>query len=414
VAVWFDDEGSGFMYAAKLSSTDLGMLGASGWVLTDPIASSDVNMPTRAFAQTVGVDINGNAIAVWGFGPNAYTASLSFGSSTWSSPTNINAVTDSNTLENPSIAVAPTGAATVSWTKSASMGGIPSFPPYNLSFSTYYSRTNNLGVLEFLWSGETTGLFTIKTVKTNKVSPVAIDSLGAPVLAVTESGANCQGIFHRPQAGVYLLQNVTSVEIAYNSVATDENNNITFVWIDKNGLVQAATYPYAAGVMPAPYSPLVVTNLTTLSSTGDINSSPRVVTDAAGNAIAVWTDASGGLASARFSFSTQMWTALPLLSLGGEIASNISLAGDANGNAVASWTLSRSTKIIQAAVLLTTDSSWGSLEDLPGTFYDNDHSQITLTPTGDAILVWENVVDSNIRGQILSSVLLNAVPASKP
>ncbi len=158
-----------------------------------------------------------------------------------------------------------------------------------------------------------------------------------------------------------------------------------------------------------------LSNATVLSSTAELDvSNSGVVTDAGGNAVAVWPDASGALGSARYSFAGQTWNVLPLLNLSGNTPYDITLSGDGSGNVVATWVLfNNSNSYIQAALLPAGGSSWTLLSEV-SPMSDFDYSpQVSLTTDGDAVVVWENDINPGT-GTIESSIFLQILPEATP
>jgi hypothetical protein len=398
IVVWFDTSGTGSMLAATHTAGSVNGMGQPVWVSTNPISTSNVQAPSNPASQAVGFDASGNALAVWTDGIYIYSSSLLAGQTTWLTPKTVNMPLEGQTADNLSLAVAPNGRATVTWVMSFKPTGTYSvFTPLAASYA-------GIG-----WE-QTSLLFDGEYQFNNKVNPVAVDLNGNATVGVTGVSGTQQAVVYRAGANFYTILQTDPVSNIYStSVAVDRTGNAIIVWVEATGIVKAVTIPFITTLYP--FQPVTVNPQMTLSSAADLSSFPRVLTDSAGNAVAVWTDVSGNLGSARYSFNSQNWTGLPLLDLGGDVATNISLSGDTNGNMVASWTLVKTRTSIQTATLLAAGSSWGSAAELSQCPYSNDNTQISLTADGDALILWQNNIDSGTRGTILSSIFLNNVAA---
>lgn len=384
VAVWFDTTGSGSLLGATLASSAVNDQGQPDWVLTNPIASSNVQDPSNSHAQAVGIDSSGNARAVWTDGTYVYTSTLNAGETTWSSSTIINTPVGGRVISNIYIAVAANGVAIVTWSSS--------LHPYDATiFANVFSSGNWLGQVNTL-SGAVE--FTIG------LNPIAIDPLGNAIVCFTRTSNDTTqvmsyNITHNTWTSIPSLAS----NIVYIDGEMDASGNATVVWTQSDNTMNAATLIFNAHSF---------TNSTVLSNSVSPNASyPRIVVDESGNALAVWPESSGGLGSARYSFTGATWSAVTTLNLSGNIPSNISLGGDAVGNAVVSYTITNGpVRYIQSAKLALTDTSWTILTGL-SSFYEADNNcQIVLTEHGDVVAIWENDVSSST-GTINSSIFLS-------
>ena len=408
IAVWFDTSGSGSMHAATHAAGSVNGQGQPIWVLTDPIATSNVQAPTSYLAQSVGFGGEGEAIVAWTDGTHVYSSSLSSGQTSWSSPKLVTTASSGSYIENVNIAVATVlvsppivnsnTRAMISW--AASKVGLPGLFDLHVAFFSQDYPT---------WY-DTGPLIRNTTLVKSMVSQLAIDSNANAIIAMAGSSGSAKAQVYR-KSGNFAIPSFSdsTTQVLYNSVAIDPSGNGTLVWVEASGVLKAATLTFVNITPTADYP---ITNVTTLSSNADPSSPPRVVTDQAGNVVALWTDQSGKVATARFSHGSSSWTSLPLLNVG-NTTQNISLSGDANGNVVASWTLNGKRNTIQAASLLASTSSWGTVVDLSDCPYNNDNSQMTITPSGNALILWQNNIDSGTRGQILSSILINPFAESE-
>lgn len=393
VAVWFDTTASGSMQAAKLASGAVNGSGQPSWVLTNPIATSNVQAPGNSYAQAVGMDLSGNATAIWTDGLNVYASTLAAGQNTWGTPAIINTQIVNEVISNLYITVAPSGTAIVTW--------ISSTQPRN---GTLLANVFDPG--SHLWRGQTdinAGAVKFKLSS----SQVAIDPQGNAVVSLTATSNQMQAIRYNFNSNTWTGIASTAANLIHSEyTSVDSEGNATIVWIEEDNTVHAATLAF---------NQTTFTNQTLLSTNTDASLSPPLVTvDLAGNAVAIWPDATFSLAAARFSSSTQTWTALPLLDLGGNMPAILSLSGDAKGNVVASWTVFLSTtSYIESAALAASDSSWKFLTQLSPTSDSDTNSQVCLTKEGDALALWENDIN-NDAGTINSSIFLRLFYTDPP
>ena len=365
VAVWFDLTDSGSLQGATLDLDG----GGDSWVATSAVAGANVSAATNTDAQAVGIDSDGNAMAVWTDGTNVYVSILSSGSSTWGGPTTIGTARGGDTITNPYIAVAENGNAVVAWVSASA--------PYE---GPTYANVYNSGS----WLGETqlSGTGVQFNAYTNPV--VAVDPIGDALLATTIDIAYGSQIFsYTVGSGWTSIPQIAQDSPIYMAAAMDSSGNATVVWTQGDDTTYAATLAYGAST---------ITNKTLLSSSVDTDDSPpSVIVDSSGNAIAVWTDASGDLASASYSFTDATWSSIPLLDLGGNIATDIALSGNATGNAVASWTVVYGdTSYIQTARFGAGGDSWQSLTTISPTSDTDSNSQVSVTPDGNAVVLWQD------------------------
>lgn len=396
IAVWIDNTGSGSLLAATLASGAVNGLGQPAWTLINPISTSSVTDPTNSYAQSVAVDGSGNAMAAWTDGAFTYVSTLPFGQTSWSPPTTIGSTSLPETIQNVYIAVALNGNAIVTWGSSNN--------PYDYHvFANVYDSNSHT------WIGQTLliGPGVIEEGPDDSINQVSIDPNGNGIVVFTNTTNNQQAASYNVNANTWTLIPATDTNIHTHTTygCIDSSGNGTIMWIDEANIVSGSTLPF---------NQTTLTNVTqlSLSSTPDA-SPPIVVADAAGNVVAVWPDSSGALGSARYSFATSTWNVLPLLNLGGNIPYLISLSGDSQGNVIASWTVLNNTNgYIQSASLAVNQTSWGVISQVSPSSGFAEASQISLTPAGDAVMLWNNI--SSIQaptptfgGTINSSIFLN-------
>ncbi len=383
VAAWFDTNGTGLLQAAKLDGVFSN--GQPAWALNNTIVSSNVQDPASPYAHSIGIDSSGNSTAVWTDGFNVYASTLALHHITWSTPLIINSGIGGQLISNLSIAVAANGNAIVSWLSS-------SHPyDYTVFANVFDSETQ-------LWLGQLNILGAAVEFNTS-LNPIAIDPHGNGLVSLTTTSNDKQAISYNVNDNTWTtIPSIVTNSIVYQHASMDSSGNAIVIWTENDNTVHAATLPFNGTSL---------TDSVILSTTADSTTSPPFVAgDANGGAVAVWADIRGGLASARFSFSTKNWTLLPVLFLNGIIPTNISFSGDANGNVVASWTVFvNSNSYIQSAALGAGTSLWGFLSQLsPSSDFDNN-SRIILTANGDAVVLWQNNINGSV-GTINSAIYL--------
>lgn len=394
VAVWFDVTGSGSFQAATLVSGAVNEQGQPAWILTDPIASSDVQDGFTIYSQTVGMDAEANAMAVWTDGVNVYVAKLAAGASAWQTPVIINTQIGSDSIVDVYIGVSSGGNAIVTWTSSTHS----------------YDCSVLANVFDFeanAWRGQTNILPSAIEFDAG-ANQVFIDPNGNAVITTTKTSNAVQVVSYN-----FDLDTWTSIEnpdgdlITFMSGAIDSQGNATIIWMSDDGFIHVATLVFNASSF---------TNQSVLSTSAALDlAAPMVVVDAFGNAVACWPDVSGNFASARFSFASQSWTILDLLDIEGVGPALISLAGDSSGNAIASWTSGFQEEIssIQTAFLSVGLSSWNLLSEPSSSSDMNGLSRIVLTSEGDAVIIWGFGTD-DFFGSVASAIFLDVSPPSLP
>lgn len=389
-AVWFDTNGSGSLQAATLAPGAVNGSGQPAWVLTNPVALSNVQVPLSSQAQAVGMDFNGTAIAIWSDGNLVYSSQLFLGQTIWSVPTVLNIPIGGQMVDNVCIAVAANGNAIASWISSAGASNATILVNiFDFGTQTWLGQTNlSGGNVEFSLC----------------VNPAAVDPLGNGIISLTNTSNNIQAYRYNVNTFTWTpISSVTVNTILSDSCAMDPFGNALIAWIEQDNSIKVATLPNQANAF---------TNVTQLSDNADPDSYPLVTTDAFGNAVAIWVEPTG-IGSARYTANTATWTVLPLLNLGEE-PYNISLSGDANGNVVASWTIFASGGCyIQTAFLNAGSQQWSLLTQVSTSTDLNTNSHVVLTTLGDAVIIWELDLFSPF-GTINSSIYLGIVDPQPP
>jgi hypothetical protein len=390
VAVWYDVGGSGSLQAATLAAGAENSAGQPEWVVIDPVAAANVQASFNPTDNVVGMDAQGDALAVWTDGINVYAARLLAGQATWSAATIVNTPVINELVANPDIAVAANGNAVVIWTSSVH--------PYDVTV-----LANSYDAQLGLWQGQTNVL--PGAVEFDVIAnPVAVDASGNAVATLFFTSNNVQASAFDFSANTWTPIPSILTSPGAQAVTVDAAGNATVVALLLDASVVAATLPKGNTLFVNP---------TTLSTTASLDASfPRVAVDQAGNALAVWADVAGGLASAHYLFATGTWSALPTLALANGPPNNISLFVGPGGNAVAAWTVfSGANSFVQAAMLPAGSTVWSAPADLsPHTAFDQN-AQVVLTARGDALAMWENDINGGT-GTIDSSIFLTAFAAA--
>lgn len=390
VSVWLDTSGTGALHAATLVSGAVNVHGEPLWVLTSPISTSNVQSSWNPYAQIVGMDQNGNSTVAWTDGANVYVATLGVGESVWATPVVINTPVIDHLIENVFLAVAPNGAVIVTWTSSShSYSG-------SVMANVFFSGT---------WRGEV-NLLGSSTEYNPDINPVAVDLMGNAIVSFATISSGIQAATYDITLNRWSpIPSITDSVIVFESCVMDQAGNSTVIWMEDNGSVHAATLLFASTSF---------INETILSHTIDLDFPiPLITVDALGNAVAVWFDSLGKLASARYSFVEQRWTLLPMLDLGTQALAYISAYGDSSGNVVAAWT-NLDSLTVQSAVLADNSSYWSQVVDVTSPLNQNNNAHVVLTVNGDALIVCENDFTESTEGTIESSVFLNIFGRLEP
>ncbi len=408
VAVWVDTscnrslqaatKCTGSLQAATLASGAVNEQGQPAWVLTNPIFTSNVQAPATSFAQMVGMDTRGNTTAVWTDIYFVYASTLAPGQTTWSSSLILCEPITGATTINLSITVAANGNAIAVW---RSLLLSESF----ILFANVYDAGSQS------WKGPVAVLTTNPGDYPPIVNGVAIDPKGNAVISINTAPDTTQAISYLVNSNTFTqIPSLNNSNMYAGAVTIDPAGNATVVWIEFMGTINAATLPFQQTSL---------TNKTILSTRVNIYGSSSVIADGSGNAIAAWTDGTGNLASARFSFATKNWTVLPLFDLGeGPPVANISLSSDAQGNVVASWSRGwGGTSSVETATLAAGSSAWTQPTQLSTASEYATNPQSMLTTQGNGVIVWQvraDEVTKNTQGTINSSNFINLYDPPPP
>ena len=377
VAIWYDNSAepdNGVLLGATLATGALNDQGQPQWIQTSSVATN-ISFPNRPNSQGVPLAIapNGDAFVTWSDqSNNIWVSSLPLGQQIWSTPVAINNQ-GANSVGNPTLAIAANGNIVVIWT--------------NQNQLLSNSFISSAGV----WQGQSAP---VNLKNGSNLNQVVVDNLGNAIAVLGESEDDSYAFTFDFSKNSW--QAVAPLATGPNSVSTigvDQDGNGTLISVSSDGTVSVAYLPFG--------SPAFI-NQQTLSIAGQNSSSfPSIQIDQIGNALAVWTETSGNIASARYAANSGVWNLFPQLSLLGSNPSNLSLAMDSLGNALLSWTVTSGG--VQVAALASNHVNWQMVSNISLGKNNQRNQQAAITTLGDAIAIWENDINNTI-GNIESSV----------
>jgi hypothetical protein len=338
------------------------------------------------FAQSpqVGVDPQGNAVAVWTrFNGTNYIvqgAVRQAGSGVWQAPVDLSAV--GGNAVGPQVAVDPQGNAVAVWIRFSGT--------HEVVQSAVRPAANGV------WQAPVD----VSVTGADAASPqVAVDPQGNAVAVWTRfNGPNfiVQGAVRPAGSGVWQTP-VDLSAVGGNAlspqVAVDPHGNAVAVWSRSNGaneIVQGAVRPAASGLWQTPVD---------LSAVGGNALSPQVAVDPQGNAVAIWERSNGTnfiVQGAVRPAADGLWQAPVDLSAAGQDGRAARVALDPQGNAVAVWHRSNGANtIVQGAVRPAADGLWQTPVDLSAAGGDAQEPGVSLDPQGNAVAVWRRYNGTN-------------------
>lgn len=370
VCVWFELEdvkaGTGSIRAAVMSAHQ------GIWVETSVVAEN-VKNPFDSRAQPVGIDNDGNILVAWADISNVYSARLRSGSLVWDAPVVLNDKPYSDIVWPPSLAVSEGGRALAVWSVS------PSPYVYTVYANAYEDRFNR-------WRGAQV----VDKINNEFLSPiylVSLDRQGDGIFTNQNPPANIvlySYSFMRDTVRKGRAKTVRSS--SQTAIVTDRTGDSVIVWTELN------TNNVMAGSIKERTTDISYDKL--LSFTANYSASkPSVVCDYSGNAVAVWTESSGGVGSARFIKWMKRWVNLPTLDVGGT-AKEISVSIDRSGNAVAVWLNDQGDanglKTIGSAVLEANGNSW-VLQNEIAELAKNKSPKVSCPSLNKTFSIWDTV-----------------------
>ena len=362
-----------------------GMAAVPALAAPDWLAPTDLSAAGEdALAPQVGIDASGDAVAVWARYAGSHTivqsASRPAGGA-WQQPVDLSAMGRDAT--EPQVAVDPAGNAVAVWARSDG------------------SHT----IVQSAWQpagGAWQQPLDLSTAGQNAKAPqVAIDPAGNAV-AVWARYSGTKFIIQsasRPAGGAWTPAVDLSAEgqnAEAPQVALDLAGDAVAAWARFDGsksIIQSASRA-AGGAWEIPHD---------LSATGASAETPQVALDPAGNAVAVWSRANGGLTSiiqaASRSAGGPWQPPVDLSSVGLVAAEEPQVAVDPAGNAVAVWTLSDGSPNVVQGATRSLGGPWQPRTILSVIGRNSTEPQLALDPAGDGLAVWSRDNGANTIAQ---------------
>ena len=219
---------------------------------------------------------------------------------------------------------------------------------------------------------------------------VAMDGSGNAVAVWTQSDGTRYNIWanrYTPSGGwgtAALIETDNAGSATLSQVAMDGSGNAIAVWQQSDGTRN--------NIWANRYTPSGGWGTATLIETGNGDAtSPQVVMDGSGNAVAVWYQSDGtrnNIWANRYTPSGG-WGAAALIETGNGDATSPQVAIDGSGNAVAVWTQSDGTRNNIWANRYTPSGGWGTAalietDDAGSAFIP----QVAMDGSGNAVAVW--------------------------
>jgi hypothetical protein len=390
----------------------------------------------------VGIDAAGNAVAVWleelaDNTRNAIWASHYSGGGAWSPPATIDNAIGSASA--PQVAMTPSGTAiaafvqsdsnqggqvnlvtnrfTGTWATPATLPNMGSNPDHHvLAVGIDGAATLAFQAPDAMfpraWSARSsaTGTWAPATVMGSNVQPgwwpaVTVAPNGEAVMTWTETtgGPSATSLWaSRTAGGVWQAPALLTADVGQVLqaivVGSDAAGNAVALWSQRlAGLYTVRSAYLNAGT--ATWSAPVTVNDGKHEALA-----PALGVDADGDAVAVWSETEYGVVANRFTSSTASWSSPVVVqarSTGG-VAGTIPRVGvDAKGNAVAAWVSnvgSPPRPQLFAAHLASAGNMWTAPIDLPladpnATPYASE-TQLSINAKGEAMLVWHQQTDA--------------------
>lgn len=293
-------------------------------ILTTPLTNWSTQQlletsPIEAYEPKVSFDNAGNGVAVWIQSNNVMMSRYTVSNGQWSTAVELDS-TNANPASSARVSVnRVTGNAFVSWAQSDGAAVSMYVSSFNASNNTWSVQqlleTNNLAVATLpgtnsdftgdhgaiTWvqsDGSLNHLYLARLVAGTWTAPVRVDT------------SNAYGVGDHPE------------------VKVDSSGNVILAWRQNDPTQGFSIFTRRWNNTTQAFGAVARVNVN-----GERH--PRLGMDAAGNAMVLWRG--GGVYAARYSVTTDSWTAPVQLSVGGGAGTTGEIAVDANGNALASW-----------------------------------------------------------------------------
>ena len=382
-----DSDRSGTLEAAEITSTAYICIGATiatvkSWRTAQLIETDETS---NALEPQIAVDNNGNAMAVWnqsdGTRTSIYANRFSSATGAWAAPVLIenDDIGDANSQR---IAIDINGNALAVWAQAT--GGAP-----RIYANRYTAATNSWGTAQLIGTGAADG--------------------SNPQIAM-DGGGNAQVVWYqrnRPQPGIWnsrfiaatnswtaaqLIEAASGADISDLQIAVNANGDALAMWLDADAFANPPRYFligkwFVAATISWDSSPPVVSANVRISN-------PQITLDVKGNAVAVWEQRDGTVASifgSRYLAASNNWSLPVRIEAGSGNALEPQIATDANGNVLAVWSQSDGVRNnLWANRFIAATGSWGvatQIESSPTGIARRP--QIAIDGSGNGIAVWD-------------------------
>lgn len=371
----------GVLFAAIVAmALPAGAFAAPGWLAPKALSTAGED----AFGPRVGVDSEGDAVAVWEVSSGAdemiQSASRPAGGS-WSPPVDISAI--GGDAEDPEVAIDPQGDAVATWT---SVEG---------SEKVIEAASRPAGGN---WSAAV-GISPGGALATR--AQVALDAHGDAVAIwqyyagseeVIQSATRLAGSTWSAPVDV----SVTGSGVSFPTIGLDADGDAVAVWIYYDGtneILESASRPAGGSWSPS----------LGISAPGEDPEDLSLEVDPQGDAVAVWENYIGppALVVGAFRPAGGSWSPAGDISPIGEVAFEPAVAIDATGKAVAVWIAEDGTEYIARSAARPRGGPWSPPLDLSAPAADVLDPAVAVGPQGDAVAAW-SIADG------MSSVLQGA------
>ena len=382
-----DSDRSGTLEAAEITSTAYICIGATiatvkSWRTAQLIETDETS---NALEPQIAVDNNGNAMAVWnqsdGTRTSIYANRFSSATGAWAAPVLIEN-DDIGNANSQRIAIDINGNALAVWAQAT--GGAP-----RIYANRYTAATNSWGTAQLIQTGTADG--------------------SNPQIAV-DGGGNAQVVWYqrnRPQPGIWnsrfiaatnswtaaqLIEAASGADISDLQIAVNANGDALAMWLESDAFANPPSYAVvgkrfvAATVSWVFLQPVVFDKVRILS--------PQITLDVKGDAVAVWEQRDGTVASifgSRYLAATNNWSNPVRIEAGSGNALEPQIATDANGNVLAVWSQSDGVRNnMWANRFIAATGSWGvatQIESSPTGIARRP--QIAIDGSGNGIAVWD-------------------------
>lgn len=404
----YDSSGRVKTYTDALSqTTTLNYTGGTGTAVTAnaiPGALTNPAWSVQSLRESLGVqtsdlqtafDQNGNGMAVWSTASDVYVSTYTASSNTWSAATVLDTGLTGTVRSRAHVSMSANGNALVTWTNdyalyarrfsAGSWGAVTLLlnTDANTSGSPIGAINNNgQAMVSFVanvlgTNPPVANLYVARFNGTSWSAPLAVDDVG---------GANSK------IPGSFDFAN-------YQSLALDQNNNATLLWIQSRSSEAAASlfvsrYTASSNTWSTP-------SATTLESAATDVARVKFAIDQNGNGVALWVQA-GVVYTKSYTASSNTWGTVTNLGTtspaGGVELIHVNVS--ANGNALATW-LQRNgaTDVVMARRYIAGSWQAGSVVSNPGAGAGaNDVGQFvgSINNNGDAVVVFNKMDNATI------------------